>query len=470
MDQLKRYILEQVAEGRLEAVKAAELLIGMEDGRKRETAVKEIPESYALSPAQVSIFIRHQLRRGTEYNIPRILFLEGDVDLKRITDIFSEIIRRHDSLRTSFTLYHGRYVQKVSRDVEFAIEYEEAEGPVINEEALKKFIRFFDLSKAPLFRAKLIKYGERNYAMMLDMHHIIADRQSIIVLMDEFKQLYGGEALPEIKYQFYNYIQWQEAFMKSEAWEKQESYWLNQYSAKLPQIHFRTDYRREEVKSFTENTVLYQFSDHMNQKLTSFCSGRQVTLNMLMLSAYYILLYRWLGEKDIVVGINSIGRNRAELSNMIGMLVNTLAIRNKIDGNKTFIQFLSDTRMVLLSAYENQEYTYEILLEKLRKHHKQTDISLINTLFVMQNNDFGELDLDGLSIEQYNDYIKTDARFDLQVNIFHTGNNKLNLCFIYCKELYREDSIQKLLNAYLKILEQTLDEPEKIIDLYEFQL
>ncbi len=423
-----------------------------------------VPDYFDLSNQQMSILISHKLEGNCSYNIPRVLFVEGAVDVNRINEVFYTIISRHDALRTSIQLYQGKYVQKVNKQVDFQIDYEKKLYGEFNVNLLNDFVRPFDLSKAPLLRVKVIELCDKNFAVMLDIHHIIADRQSIIILMREFVQLYQGRSLERISKQYYHYIQWQKEFMKTIAWQKQEEYWLKQYSESPPIINMKTDYERNQFDSLTEETILYQFSDSVIAKIDTFCANNKITVNMLMLAVYYTLLYYWLEMKCLVVGINTNGRNLEGIGHTIGMFVNTLAVQNEVDVDSKFIDFLYRTKKKLILAYANSDYSYEVFIDKLRKVHKDQTISLIKTLFVMQNSDFDVIHLDSLKVKQYDDYIKTDARFDLQINVFHTENRKSNICFIYCKELFKVNTMKKLVNGYISILNQVLDNSDILIN------
>lgn len=429
----------------------------------KNTTSQSVPEYYSLSNQQMSILIAQMRNKNSSYNIPRVVLLEGKLDIKRLNDAFQTIINRHDALRTTIQPYHGNYVQKVNQQVNFAIEYEKRMDDEFNETYLKEFIRPFDLSVAPLFRVRVLEFRDDQYVILLDIHHIISDRESINIILKEFAKLYQGYALNYISKPYYSYIQWQKEFMQTEEWKNQEEYWLDQYSEGLPEMNMKTDYEREQFDSFTEATIVQQLSEDMVAKIDAFCVNYKVTANMLMLASYNILLYRWLEEEHLVVGINTIGRNLQGVADTIGMFVNTLAIYSKVSSKDKIIDFIHETKNKLVNAYVNSDYSYEVFMDELRKRNKKQNIALIHTLFVMQNNDYDELHLGNLNIKQYDDYIKTDARFDLQVNVFRTEDKKSNICFIYCKELFKKSTMEKLMNAYLSILDQVLDHSELLI-------
>ena len=412
-------------------------------------------EYYPLLPAQKMILIHQFMKQDTAYNIPRILYLEGKVDKEKLDSIFRTIIQRHHALRISFHLYHGEYMQRVNEETAFSVEYADG-GQDTMEETIQKFLRPFQLDKAPLFRAKLVSYSETRHVLLIDMHHIISDRKSIVILMKEFQELYNNKQLPDVPYQYEDYVNWYQQFMESEIGQQQEEYWLNQFEDGIPTMELALDYPKNGVLKYTEKTNDYEFSDDYRDRLIEFCKGHGITLNMLMLSAFHILLWKWLGTNDVVTGATSQGRTKKEVNEMIGMFVNTLTIRSHPNEQTSFYDFLNQIKEIFFGAYENQEYPFDVLTQKLRSKYNQMEKSLINTLFIMQNVDYTDLDLGALKVKPYHDYIAINGRFDLQVNIFNSDEKHLNVCFIYSKELFKEETIRKLLNRYLKILDQAM--------------
>jgi non-ribosomal peptide synthetase component F len=287
-----------------------------------------------------------------------------------------------------------------------------------------------------------------------------------VVLLAEFQALYQGKKLPEIEVQYEHYVEWYNAFLESDLGRDKEKFWLDQFADGQMSAQLKPDFPKKNIKKYTEKADYYEFKDEYRDGLLQFCSNHGVTLNMLMLSIYHILLWKWLRRNDVVTGLSAQGRTIKDVSNMMGMFVNTLAIRNYPSGEKSFMQFLSETKEVLANAYANQEYPFDMLIDKVNPKDKQ----LINTLFIMQTIDYGEIDLQGIKVRPYNDYIETDGRFELQVNIFNTSGKHLNLCFIYSKELYKEQSIKILLDGYVSILEQALQNPEQLLSEFEISL
>ncbi|NOU64744.1 non-ribosomal peptide synthetase, partial [Paenibacillus sp. LMG 31461] len=438
---------------------------------KPEEEVKELmispaaeAEYYPLSSAQMRLFIHNQMVGGTAYNLPRVLIIEGQVDLEHMKECLVTLVNRHETLRTSFHVMRGEYVQRVYNKVDFQVEYIETKDSVFTEEHLNNFVRPFDLMNAPLFRAKIIHFSDTKFALLLDMHHIISDRASMIILMKEFTQLYECKQIPNLSIHYKDYAVWQMKFMGTETMKKQEEYWINTFADGTPSTEFKTDYSKDLLEDFEEKLKIHEIDEYLKEKIIKFSGSSGTTRNMLFFAVYNLLIWKWTGSEDICIGTSTLGRNFQEVENIVGMFVNTLAIRNYPAGHKTFAEFLTETKENLINAYANQDYPYELLVEKLRSKHKTHIDSLFKTMFIMQNMRYPELKMGKVKVEPY--YIPTNTRFDLQFDIFEAENELINLCFMYSRGLYKDETIQKLMSAYMDILTVGIDNPNiKLCDI-----
>ncbi|MCR3761958.1 polyketide synthase, partial [Clostridium felsineum] len=218
----------------------------------------------------------------------------------------------------------------------------------------------FDLKKAPLFRVELVENKEKTY-LLIDMHHIISDGVSMGILINEFAELYNGGSLKPLKLQYKDFTAWQNTFLKSEEIKKQEKYWINRFSDEVPVLNMPNDYERPVLKSFEGESVEFKINKNLTKELRSLTQRMGMTMHMLLLSAFNILLSKYTGQEDIVIGTPIAGRPHIDLQNIVGMFVNTLALRNKPEGDKKYIDFLKEVRENSLKAYENQSYQIEDL-------------------------------------------------------------------------------------------------------------
>ncbi|EKN37622.1 putative non-ribosomal peptide synthase, partial [Clostridium botulinum CFSAN001627] len=198
-----------------------------------------------------------------------------------------------------------------------------------------------------------------------DMHHIISDGVSMNILIKEFKDIYNGKNLEPLKLQYKDFAAWQNNFLKSDLMKKQEEYWLSRFSDEIPILNIPTDYERPAIKSFDGDSISFKVNEEITEKLRELAKETGSTIHMILLSAFNILLSKYSGQEDIIVGVPIAGRSNADLENIMGMFVNTLALRNKLEGDKKYIDFLNEVKENSLRAYENQSYQFEALIEKL---------------------------------------------------------------------------------------------------------
>ena len=268
---------------------------------------------------------------STSYNMPGAITIEGSLDTKKLEGVFLSLLERHETFRTSFGMIDGEPVQKVHQKVEFKVNYLESNEEKVKDIA-KEFIKPFDLSKAPLLRACLIKTAMEKHILFFDMHHIISDGISISLLVREFASSYNGETLPGLKLQYKDFSAWQNELFRSEKIKKQEEYWLETFSGEIPVLNMPTDYPKPSTQRFEGDRIYFTADRKLREKLNSLALKTGATLYMALLSGYNILLSKYTGQEDLVVGSPIAGRPHADLRNIIGMFVNTLVMRNFPEG------------------------------------------------------------------------------------------------------------------------------------------
>ncbi|MEC1520409.1 condensation domain-containing protein, partial [Bacillus sonorensis] len=260
-------------------------------------------ETYPVSSAQKRMYVLQQLEDGgTGYNMPAVLELEGKLDLERLDTVFKQLIKRHESLRTSFEQdAGGEPVQRIHDEVSFTLQTA-ALGEQTEQEAASAFIQPFDLGQAPLFRAQIVKVSDERHLLLVDMHHIISDGVSVNILIREFGELYNNRTLPALHIQYKDYAVWQEKFKKGDTYKKQEAYWLKQLEGELPVLDLPADHTRPPVRSFAGDQVAFTLDEKLKAGLHQLAREHGSTLYMVLLAAYTALLSRLSGQEDIIVG------------------------------------------------------------------------------------------------------------------------------------------------------------------------
>ncbi|MCY8346003.1 lichenysin non-ribosomal peptide synthetase LicA [Bacillus haynesii] len=429
------------------------------------TVIEPAPESdnYPLSLAQQRIYIVSQLEgAGVGYNMPAAAMLEGTLDLQRLEAAFQKLIDRHEALRTSFTVVNGEPRQIIHQTVQFRIEKVEAEDKPV-EQMAKSFVRRFDLAKAPLMRAGLVHLADGRHLLLFDMHHLVSDGVSISIILNELAALYKGEELPEPHLHYKDYAFWQRT-QAQKGFQKEEAYWQNVFAGELPVLQLMTDEPRPPVQSFEGDRVSAVLPKDVKEKLAVLAEQNGATLYMVMLSAYNMLLAKYSGQENVIVGTPAAGRRHSDLEGIIGMFVNTLAIRSKVDPGSTFADFLHDIKKTVIDAFEHQDYPFERLAEKFGASRDLSRHPIFDTMFILQNA-WEDIPLLGdlhLSIYETNFNI---AKFDLTLQA-KEEQGELILDLDYSTKLFKKDTAERMLKAYLNLLEDMTADPLRRIGEY----
>lgn len=419
-------------------------------------------EYYPLSSAQKRLYIlERQFEQGnTSYNMTQLMILEGEPDLQRVSAVFQELIRRHEAFRTSFTMVNGEPVQRIEENVDYRIDFREASEEECAE-IITGFIKPFDLSKVPLLRVCLIRFAPCKHLLLLDMHHIISDGITLSIIMNEFIRLYGGETLPSLTIQYKDYAVWQAELIQTALYKKQEDYWLNQFKDGIPELNLPTDFPRPALPNYEGAKLFFEFDGALTQALYNLCRTTKTTLNMILLASYYILLSKLTGREDIVIGTVIAGRPDADLENIIGMFVNTQALRNYPTSTKKGVRFIEEVKNSTLKALENQDYQFEQLVEKLNIPRKINQNPIFDVMFVMQNLNPPKMNPGNLKHTPY-PFENKVAKFDLTLQA-EAGAGKIFGSFEYRACLFQPKTIERMAGDYLKIAAALCENPETLL-------
>ncbi|WDZ59801.1 non-ribosomal peptide synthetase [Paenibacillus polymyxa] len=446
----------------------AQVIEALEQTTYESIPVTENKPFYAVSSAQKRMYILNQLDgAGISYNIPGALTLTGSLDHKALDNAFRQLIDRHETLRTSFETMNGEPVQRVHDEVPFCMELTYAHGaaPKETDELVRNFVQPFDLGQAPLFRVGLIETDPEHHILLMDMHHIISDGTSINVLIQDFIHLYAGDTLPSLRIQYKDYAAWQQKQQQSERYREQENYWLNTFAGELPVLDLPTDYPRPAVRSFEGDVLEFTLDQRQSEGLKSIAVQTESTLYMVLLAAYSALLSHYSGQEDIIVGSPIAGRPHADLGSLIGMFVNTLAIRNYPEGGKTFRDYVLEVKENALKAFEHQDYPFEELVEKLDVDRDLSRNPLFDTMFALQNIEQKEQQLAGLQLASYPSE-QTTAKFDLSLFAVEDGE-QISCALQYGTRLYKRETIERLTEHLQQLINAVINQPDIALSAIE---
>ncbi|MDQ1592163.1 MAG: hypothetical protein QOG71_2790 [Pyrinomonadaceae bacterium] len=418
-----------------------------------------------LSYGQQRLWFLHQLMPGTHlYNVPMHYLLQGELDVAALEKSFTEIVRRHEVLRTRIGMAGGQPVQIIDkpRRQQFEIvDLSTTQSPQERRAQLEHEMRAlweqpFDLERGPLFRAKLIRYGRQEHRLLLTMHHIISDGWSVSLLTRELATLYevfrnGDESLLEdLPIQYADYAVWQRQPQREKVLEKQLDYWRQQLADAPTVLELPADKPRPEVETHKGASVYFSVNEEVRAGLKNISREESATLFMTLLAAFNALLARYSGQEDILVGTPVANRNRAEVEDLIGFFSNTLALRVKPQARLTFRQLLKQVKEVCLGAYAHQDVQFEKLVEELGVERDLSRSPLFQIMFSLESRAAKALELSNLKISPTVLDNET-SKFDLSLGLFET-ERELHGAFEYSIDLFEAETVERMAEHFRTLL------------------
>ena len=445
-------------------------LIGQTPGEKYiplTAAVKR--EYYELSSAQSRIYQLYQMdTNSTGYNIPYIVSVEGVVEKDRLENAFKTLFKKHEILRTSYQFRKDKLVQKIHDEVAFNLEYHDltAGNAEDTKSIIEKFVRPFDLSQVPLLRAGLIKLKENKYIIMIDIHHINLDGITLSIFIEELVKTYKEEELKPLLYQYKDYSEWENYMKESEEIQRQKEFWVKQFEGEIPVLELPIDNNRPVVQSFEGSEVDSEFDSKKTKLLKDLAFEESTQLNPLLFTIYNVFLSKICNQHDIVVGIPSANPIPPGAYGILGIFVNTLALRNYPEPRKTFRDFLREVIKNRNDALRNMNYPYNDLVSQLVKNRDFSRNPLFDTMFLFQNLKKPEIQIQGLNIKA-DEYKSHSSKFDLTLHAFEEGNH-LCLKFEFSK-IFKTETINRFKEYFeniADIVSKTPDAPLSEIGIF----
>lgn len=418
---------------------------------------------YPVSSAQERLYVLNQLDpESVHYNIPSGIIMEGSLNVGRLEKAIQLLINRHEVLRTSFEMVNNEPVQKISSKINFKLKSQKIDEKHLNEK-VQDFIQPFDLQVAPLLRANLIEITEQKHILLLDIHHIISDGTSIDILLKELFKLYNGEDLPVLQVQYKDYSVWQKNQINTEKMLEKGEIWLKTFADEISVLELPTDNPRPLIQDFRGDVLEFRINATITKRLKQLVKDTGTTLYISLLAAYNVLLYKYTNKTDIIVGSPIIGRSHPDVQKVLGMFVNTLALRNQPEGEKRFIQFLKEVKVQTLKAYDNQDYPFELLVEKLNLHRDISRNPLFNTLFSVQDfGDVNQINMDGVSVRPLQVEFPI-SKFDITLMAMER-DNEIVCTLEYSTALFERETIKCLANHFIEIVKEITINTNKTID------
>jgi len=446
---------------------------------ENEQEIQEIMEEevfvFPASFAQQRLWFLDQFEPGSPYyNIPSAVRLTGKLDVVALERTLNEIVRRHESLRTTFATMDGEPVQVISPSLTLPLPVVDLRDlpPAERESeamrlAMEEARRPFNLSQGPLLRTTLLRLDEEEYMMLLTMHHIVSDGWSMGVLIGEIATIYAAfsagkpSPLPELPIQYADFALWQREWLQGEVLETQLNYWKQQLGDDLDVLELPTDHPRPAVYTNNGATQSLKLPKRLADALKALSREEDATLFMTLLAAFQTLLHRYTGQSSISVGTPIANRNRAEIEGLIGFFVNTLVLRTDFSGDPTFRELLGRVREVTLGAYAHQDLPFEMLVEALQPERDMSHTPLFQVMFILQNVPMQGQELPGLTLSQVETHTGTST-FDLTL-IMAEGADGLNAALEYNTDLFDAATITRMLGHFQTLLEGIAADPDRRI-------
>lgn len=427
---------------------------------------------YDLSFSQRQLYLLHQLEPdSTAYNMPMAVILQGSIELDKIHSVCLQLIQRHESLRTAFLEHDGHPVQIVvpHEEIAFQISNPKWTGPLWppHSSVVDDFVMSFQLSTPPLFRVALIHGNQQvnsESLLIIDMHHIISDGISMEIFVREFMEIYSGSALESLRIQYKDFSDWQNRCRINGMFKPHEEYWLKRFAGQIPVLTLPYDFERPMDMSLEGKAYYFDISADHSHKLSDLASSQGATLFMVLLALYNIFLSKISGSRDIIVGTVVSGRNHDDLQPVMGMFVNTLAMRHTIEPGQSFTAFLNRLKELTVSDFNHQDYPFEELVEKIGAERSANRNPLFDVMFAMQNKNLfssDQLELEsrraGLTLLPY-DYETGVSKFDLMLYAFEDGEG-MRAFFEYSTLLFKVETISRLAGYFQRVIEHVVENP-----------
>lgn len=438
--------------------------------------------AYPLSHVQKALwFLYKSAPESAAYNMAAVTRIVSRLDVSALRNAFQTLFVRHSALRSTFSFQDGQPVRIVHGDQE--VYFEEIDASLDTDEMLHERVwasyrQPFDLEKGPLFRISLFTHAPEDCVLLMVAHHIICDGWSTWLLASESLSLYPlakvdhAKALPPLKWQYQDFVRWQTELLASPEGERSWEYWREHLADRLPELDLPTDRPRPSVQSYNGATTTFNLSGKLMRELTDRAQASGATLYMIVLAAFQVLLHRYTGQDDIIVGVPTTGRSRGEFEAIVGHFVNTLPLRAKLGEDPPFDSFLSQVRETVVNGLTHQDYPFPLLVERLQPTRDASHSPIFQSLFVMQKSlnddelsaflmDAGDehsrIERGGLSLAPFR-MPQQEGQFDLILEMVET-KQLLSSAFMYNPDIFDAETIDRMVGHFETLLSGIVAEP-----------
>jgi amino acid adenylation domain-containing protein len=432
----------------------------------------------ALSFSQQRLWFFDQFEPANfVYNLLTPVSLRGKLDVSALQQAFSELVRRHEALRTTFEFHDGQPVQVIAPQYSIPLRHMELMHlpEAEREKQFRDLLREqhhqpFDLKKGPLLRITLVRLAPEDHVLVMAMHHIVTDGWSMNILVREIIALYeaystgGVPDLPPLPIQYADFAVWQRNWLQGDILAQQLEYWKQQLGKNPPVLELPTERPRPAVQTYAGGDFTFSFSPALSQSIKAFCRTHGLTLFMVLLAAFKVLLHRYTGQQEIIVGSPIANRQRKELEGLIGFFVNTLPMRTNVSGDLRFLDFIERVKEAALGAYAHQDVPFEYLVEQFHPDRNLSHSPLVQVIFNFEAAARDTAKLSGLDATILNSESEA-AKFDLTLFASDHGSEIFGT-IEYNVDLFNRETIERMGGHLLTLLSAAIADPaQRIADL-----
>ncbi|MCP3999464.1 MAG: amino acid adenylation domain-containing protein [Gammaproteobacteria bacterium] len=418
-------------------------------------------QALPLSFAQQRLWFLDELEPGTPvYNMPFALKVHGKLNPEALQNALNDLVEKHESLRTIFVATDNEPVQKILNNLTVTLnicDLQEQDETAVLQHTRKLAKENFNLANGPLFHLHLLQTGTDNYLLLLVIHHIISDLWSMNVFFNDLGKLYGrhtsdvAPAPEKLSIQYADYALWQRELLSGTRLETHIDYWLQQLKDAPPILPLACDHPRPPEPGYRGKWQAVTLPASLGKSLQQFAQQSGSTMFMLSFAVFCVLLNKYAGEDDIVIGTPISGRQHTNLESLIGFFLNTLALRIDASGNPTFNELLKRIKQTALDAYAHQELPFEKLVEELQPERDMSHTPVFQHMFIWQESGDTKLTLPGLTTEPAILISHDTAKFDLTLAVSNTANG-IEAGFEYNTDLFDASTIKRMLGHYVALL------------------
>ncbi|HYI11617.1 MAG TPA: amino acid adenylation domain-containing protein [Thermoanaerobaculia bacterium] len=426
------------------------------------------PERVPLSIGQERLWMVEQLAPGTTaYNVPIVLWLDGALNAEALDRALQELVRRHETLRSSVLSEGGKPFQKIAAEATVTIERADAtsDAEAIGR-ARKAASTPFDLTRGPLLRGLLVRVTAERHLFVLVAHHLMIDGWSANILLGELSHLYNAFAegkpspLAPLAIQYADYAMWQREWLEGDRLQKQLDFWREHLEGCPSVLDIPADRARPPVQSFRGSMASHRIPEDLYEAMEAFARRENVTAFMVLFAAWTTLLHRWTGQSDLPVGVGLANRPKAELEALVGLFVNTLVVRTNLGGEPAFRDLLARVRETTLGMQANQDAPLTRVMENVKVERAASHMPLLQVMLFFQNYAANPVPMNGLTVSRVSLGEVPPGGAPTDIALYVNQNGRGELLFQYSTDLFDAETIARLAGNFIVLLRAAIDAPE----------